>query len=86
MAESVPGYEAANSYGIVAPAHTPANVISKLHGEISRILRTQDVRERLDTFGADVIAGSPADLAKRMKTGYAKWAALFPNEAKNASR
>ncbi|MDB5926685.1 MAG: Tricarboxylate transport protein TctC [Betaproteobacteria bacterium] len=86
MAESVPGYEAANWYGIVAPAHTPANVISKLHGEISRILRTQDVRERLDTFGADVIAGSPADLAKRMKTGYAKWAALFPNEAKNASR
>jgi tripartite-type tricarboxylate transporter receptor subunit TctC len=86
MAESVPGYEAANWYGIVAPAHTPANVISKLHGEISGILRTQEVRERLDTFGADVIAGSPADLAKRMKTGYAKWAALFPNEAKNSSR
>jgi tripartite-type tricarboxylate transporter receptor subunit TctC len=86
MAESVPGYEAANWYGIVAPAHTPASVVSKLHAEISRILRTQDVRERLDTFGADVIAGTPGDLAKRMKTGYAKWGALFPDEAKKAAK
>jgi tripartite-type tricarboxylate transporter receptor subunit TctC len=86
MAESVPGYEAANWYGIVAPARTPAAVISKLNAEINRNLKTQDMRDRLDTFGADVIAGSPDDLAKRMKTGYAKWAALFPDEARNASK
>jgi tripartite-type tricarboxylate transporter receptor subunit TctC len=81
MAETVPGYEAANWYGLVAPAHTPARVVAKINGEVTRILKMPDVRDRLDLFGADVIGGSPDDLAKRMKSGYAKWAALFPAEA-----
>ncbi len=84
MAETVPGYEAANWYGLAAPAHTPGKVIAKINAEVTRILRTPDVRERLDLFGADVIGGSPDDLAKRMKSGYAKWAALFPDEARKA--
>jgi hypothetical protein len=41
---------------------------------------------RLDSFGADVVAGSPNDLAKRMKAGYAKWAALFPNQARKSAQ
>jgi tripartite-type tricarboxylate transporter receptor subunit TctC len=81
MAETVPGYEAANWYGLVAPVHTPAKVVAKINGEVTRILNMPEVRERLDLFGADVIGGSPDDLAKRMKSGYAKWGALFPAEA-----
>jgi tripartite-type tricarboxylate transporter receptor subunit TctC len=81
MAETVPGYEAANWYGLAAPAHTPARIVAKINTEVTRILKTPEVRERLDLFGADVIAGSPEDLARRMKSGYAKWAALFPMEA-----
>ena len=84
MAESVPGYEAANWYGLVAPAHTPGKVIGKINSEVTRILNLPDVRERLDLFGADVIGGSPEDLAKRMKSGYVKWAGVFPNEAGKA--
>ena len=86
MAESIPGYEAANWYGIVVPARTPQPVIAKLNGEISRILRLPDVKEKLDAFGADVVAGSPGDLAKRMKAGYAKWAALFPNQVRQSAK
>jgi tripartite-type tricarboxylate transporter receptor subunit TctC len=84
MAETVPGYEAANWYGLAAPAHTPAKVISRINAEVTRILNMPDVRTRLDAFGADVIGGPPDDLAKRMKSGYAKWAALFPDEAGKA--
>lgn len=45
-----------------------------------------DVRERLDVFDVDVdvIGGSPCDLGKRMKAGYAKWAALFPGQVAKA--
>jgi tripartite-type tricarboxylate transporter receptor subunit TctC len=81
MAETVPGYEAANWYGLVAPKHTPAKVISKINAEVTRILKMPDVRDRLDLFGADVIGGGPDDLSKRMKAGYAKWSGLFPAEA-----
>ena len=84
MAETVPGYEAANWYGLVAPAHTPAKVIARINAEVTRILQMPDVRERLDLFGADVIGGSPDALAKRMKSGYAKWSGLFPDEAGKA--
>jgi hypothetical protein len=37
-------------------------------------------------LGADVVAGSPNDLAKRMKAGYAKWAALFPNQVRQSAK
>ena len=35
---------------------------------------------------AEVVAGSPNDLAKRMKAGYAKWAALFPNQVRQSAK
>lgn len=52
--------------------------------EVTRILHMPDVRERLDVFDVDVIGGSPGDLGKRMKAGYAKWAALFPGQVAKA--
>ena len=54
--------------------------------EVTRILHMPDVRERLDVFDVDVdvIGGSPCDLGKRMKAGYAKWAALFPGQVAKA--
>jgi len=59
----VPGYEAVQWNGWLAPARTPAEVIARLHREVTAILRMQDVSERLAREGADVVASSPEEFA-----------------------
>ena len=40
-----------NWYGVVAPAATPAAIVDKLHGELSRILQMPDVTRQLAELG-----------------------------------
>jgi tripartite-type tricarboxylate transporter receptor subunit TctC len=73
MSEFVPGYEAANWYGIVAPRNTPADVIDKLNKEINAVLADQGMRARIADLGETVLGGSPADYAKTIAEETAKW-------------
>jgi tripartite-type tricarboxylate transporter receptor subunit TctC len=49
----VPGYEANNLVGMLAPAGTPRDIVAKLHQEIVRILALPDVRDRLLAAGIE---------------------------------
>jgi tripartite-type tricarboxylate transporter receptor subunit TctC len=75
VAESagLPGYEADVWYGLLAPAGTPAAVISKLNAEVDRILQQRAVRERLVTLGFEPSHNSPTQFAALMKADMAKW-------------
>lgn len=69
----VPGYEAYNWWGIVAPAGTPAAVTRRLHGEISQILVSQDVQKWFATEGAEAFSQTPEEFRKWILTEMAKW-------------
>jgi len=74
VAESgVPGYEVVGWYGIVAPAHTPREVIVKLHAEIASILKSQEVREKLAADGAEPVGSTPEQFAAFIKSEIDKW-------------
>ena len=74
VAESgVPGYEVVGWYGIVAPAHTPREVITKLHREIANILMSPDVREKLAADGAEAVGSTPEQFAAFIKSEIDKW-------------
>lgn len=74
VAESgVPGYEAASWYGVFAPAGTPRAIIDKVSGEVVRITRAPDVRERLIADGADPAGSSPEEFAAYIKRELARW-------------
>jgi tripartite-type tricarboxylate transporter receptor subunit TctC len=78
VAESgVPGYEAASWYGVLAPFGTPRPIVQKLNGEIVRIARTPEVRERLAADGADPIGSSPEEFATYIKRELARWARVI---------
>ena len=64
----LPGYEAVSTYGMVAPAKTPAALIRRLNEETVRVLTSPDVKEKLLSTGIEVIASSPEGLVKQMKT------------------
>ena len=73
IAESVPGYEAIQWYGVLAPAGTPREIVNKLQSEIARILVLPEVKERLSADGADPVGNRPDEFAAYIKAEIAKW-------------
>jgi tripartite-type tricarboxylate transporter receptor subunit TctC len=59
IAETVPGYEISQSWGIVAPAGTPSAIVKRLSDETAKAMRMADVQEQVRRTGA-VPAGDSA--------------------------
>ena len=78
MAESgVPGYDLSNWYGLVAPAGTPADVVSKLNGAIRKVMVQQEVRVALEGAGMEAISTTPKEFGDHVSGERRKWAALI---------
>jgi tripartite-type tricarboxylate transporter receptor subunit TctC len=77
VAEAVPGYEVTTWYSFVAPAGTPQAVVEKLNREISAIVQSPEMREKLKGQGLEADAMSPAELASLYRTETAKWAKVI---------
>jgi len=60
-------------YGMMAPAGTPKDIITKLNAESNRILATQDVKDRMAATGIDAAGGTPEQFAKFIREELAKW-------------
>jgi tripartite-type tricarboxylate transporter receptor subunit TctC len=74
VSEFLPGYEASAWYGIGAPGNTPAEIITKLNGEINAGLADPKMKSRLADLGATVNPGSPSDFGKLLVEETEKWA------------
>ena len=61
-------------YGLLAPAGTPAPIVDKLNGAVTKALETPEVRDRLLAQGAEPMPGSPQAFAGFMRDEMAKWA------------
>jgi tripartite-type tricarboxylate transporter receptor subunit TctC len=70
----VPGYQADVWYGVMAPARIPAEAAARLNREIVAVLRTEQVREKLLTQGAEVLGGTPEQFTAVLKNDIRKWA------------
>ena len=78
LAESgLPGYEAGSWYGILAPAGTPREIVLKLNAEIVKALAQPELRERLESEGAEVIGGTPEQFAAHIKAELARLGSLI---------
>jgi len=74
LAESgVPGYEANNWWGVLAPAGVPAAVVSRLETEISAVLTAPDMQKKFASQGAGVANLNSAAFAGFLKAETAKW-------------
>ena len=71
---ALPGYQAGTWYGVLAPSGVPREVITKLHAEISRILASSEIRERLATQGAEPAGNNPEQFATMIRAELDKWA------------
>ena len=62
IAEVVPGYEITQTWGIVAPAGTPGDVVKQLAGDIAKVMNQPNVKERVLGTGAVPAGDTPAEL------------------------
>lgn len=69
----VPGYEATQWFGVLAPAGTPRAIIDRLHQEMVKLLRAPDVRERLIADGTEPVGNTPEEFAAYIKSETDKW-------------
>jgi tripartite-type tricarboxylate transporter receptor subunit TctC len=67
VAEFLPGFLTGSWQGLFAPARTPPEVVTALNAEVSRILFTPDMKERLQAQGADPIGTPSADSMKFLR-------------------
>ncbi len=72
----VPGVVVNAWYGVLAPANTPAEIISRLRAETSRALLAPGVRADFAARGSEVIASTPEQFAAHIKAELAKWARM----------
>jgi tripartite-type tricarboxylate transporter receptor subunit TctC len=73
VAETVPGYEASQWYGIGVPKATPASVVDLLNGEINAFLADPKMKARLIDLGGTELPGSAGDFAKMIVDETEKW-------------
>lgn len=70
------GYEITEWYAVAVPAKTPKQVIAKLSGEITRIMNSADIKEKLTRQNADIAPGTPEALRAFLKADLAKYAKI----------
>jgi tripartite-type tricarboxylate transporter receptor subunit TctC len=78
IAESgFPGFEASVWYGLIGPANLPAPIVARVHDEVDRALRAQEVRDRLASVGGEVTPASTAQFASLVASERARYERLI---------
>ena len=78
VAESgLPGFEAISWFGLLAPAGTPAPIVSKVYGQAAKIAMDPQVKAKLAELGLDTTADPPDAMAAIIKADTAKWAKVI---------
>jgi tripartite-type tricarboxylate transporter receptor subunit TctC len=71
------GFEVKSWNGVVVPTGTPKEIIARLNGEIVRILRQPDLREKFLVQGVELVPTTPEEFGAFIKQDIAKWAKVI---------
>jgi tripartite-type tricarboxylate transporter receptor subunit TctC len=62
--------------GIVAPAHTPAPIVTQLNGELRKIIDSPGIKSMLGNVGFEAFSSSPAEFDGFIRTQLGKWGTM----------
>jgi tripartite-type tricarboxylate transporter receptor subunit TctC len=74
--QGVKGFESGTWQGVLVPASTPPAVLAKLSAELTRIIRSPEVRSRLTVQGAEVNTMSPTEFTTFFEAERKRWAGV----------
>lgn len=70
---AIPGFEASTWWGILAPAGTPAVIVSEVNGKLAHAFTQREVTDRVAALGAEPVGGGPKRLAEHLNSEIPKW-------------
>jgi tripartite-type tricarboxylate transporter receptor subunit TctC len=77
VAESgYPDFDVVASYSVLAPAGTPAAIVTRLSTELAKIANQSEMRERFTTLGIEPLGSTPEQLTATMQSELARWTKL----------
>ncbi len=77
VSESLPGFEAATWYGVLAPAGTPPAIVNKLQHDMAGALQQPDVRTYVTGSGFAAVGNKPDEFAQIIQRDMQKWGKLL---------
>ena len=77
VAESLPGYELTNWFGLVVPAAVPGAVVGRIHADVTKVLQDAGVSEKLAAMGATAVGNTPEQFGAMMRADSEKWGRLI---------
>jgi len=77
IAETVPGYELTNWFGLVAPAATPKDLLAKISADVQKALQDPGLREKITALSAAVVGDTPEQFGATMRADSEKWARVI---------
>jgi tripartite-type tricarboxylate transporter receptor subunit TctC len=72
----LPGFDIGTWFGVLAPAGTPKEIVSRLSDEMMKIIRSPEFREKMASIGAEPIGNTPQEMAAQIKADTDRFAAL----------
>lgn len=73
IAETLPGYEATNWYGLLAPRGVPVAVVNRLNADLVKTIREPAVSRAFENQGAEPVASTPKKFEEYLRSEVAKW-------------
>ena len=73
----LPDFEGSAWWAVMTRAGVPSQIVTRLNGEINRILRSPQLKERLAVLDVEPVGGSPGELATYLNSERAKWAKVI---------
>ncbi len=70
---AIPGFEASTWWGILAPAGTPAAIVSEINEKLAHAFTQRDVTDRITALGAEPVGGASKRLADHLNSEIPKW-------------
>jgi len=77
IAETVPGYELTNWFGLVAPAATPKDLLATISSDVHKALQDPGLREKIAALSAAVVGDTPEQFGATLRADSEKWARVI---------
>ena len=77
LAETLPGFEAAAWYAIVAPPKTPRPIVDKINADVNEALRQSELQDRLKNLSAEIFGGSVEHARSYMQEEIGRWSRVI---------
>jgi tripartite-type tricarboxylate transporter receptor subunit TctC len=76
VSDAAPGYELVGWFGLLAPPHTPPEIVKQLNEVIVAAMQMQEFRDHLATLGAEPKPQTPEEFGRYINADVAKWSKL----------